>query len=232
MIERLATGMLLFFVLSVGESSADIYRHEDTDGIVSFTDVPTSGRYSIYLRENRHPRTSLAGRKRAQPLADALYSYSTQLPIHGRVTSPTGLRHDPFDGRLRHHNGIDIAAPTGTPVKAVSPGIVIFSGKRNGYGNTVIVDHQNGMQTIYAHHAANLVAEGAQVDRSTIIALSGSTGRSTGPHLHFEAWRDGLNVTQSFMPGSVEQPATAANAPDRVTRILQNDGTILFTNLR
>jgi murein DD-endopeptidase MepM/ murein hydrolase activator NlpD len=133
---------------------------------------------------------------------------------------------------LRHHKGMDIAAPSGTPVKAVAPGTVIFSGWRNGYGNTVIIEHTDGMTTVYAHHERNLVTEGASVDQLTAIALSGSTGRSTGPHLHFEAWRSGENITPSFMPPGYprHQPNVIASAP--VRRYLQEDGTILFTNLR
>lgn len=219
---------LLLLVTAAAQSHADIYRHENQDGVVSFTDTPANGSYTVYLREKRRVRGGAAGRK--QSLASSAESLS--LPIQGRVTSPAGFRHDPFDGRLRHHNGIDIAAATGTPVKPVAPGIVIFSGQRNGYGNIVIVDHQDGMQTIYAHHSVNLVKEGTRVDSSTVIALSGSTGRSTGPHLHFEAWRDGSNITQSFMPGSDASPAAAVREQERVTRILQQDGTILFTNLR
>ncbi len=229
---RVVIGMLLLLVPVAAETWGDIYRHENRDGVVSFTDTPANGSYTMYLREKRQTLRGATSRKPTLSPSVSGTPEALSLPIQGRVTSPTGFRHDPFDGKLRHHNGIDIAAPTGTPVKPVAPGIVIFSGQRNGYGNTVIVDHQDGMQTIYAHHSANLVAEGTQVDRSTVIALSGSTGRSTGPHLHFEAWRDGSNVTPSFMPGSDVSPAIAARARDSVNRILQPDGTILFTNLR
>ena len=224
---KIVVGMLLLFGTVAVETRGDIYRHEDRDGVVSFTDTPANGSYTMFLRDKRRPM----GRKTSLSPASGSQG-SLSLPIQGRVTSPAGFRHDPFDGKLRHHNGIDIAAPTGTPVKPVATGIVIFSGQRNGYGNTVIVDHQDGMQTIYAHHSANLVAEGTVVDRSTVIALSGSTGRSTGPHLHFEAWRDGSNITPGFMPGADVSPAIAARVRDSVSRILQPDGTILFTNLR
>ena len=154
------------------------------------------------------------------------------LPIQGIITSQAGLRTDPFDGKLKHHNGLDIAAPSGTPVKPVAPGTVIFSGWKSGYGNTVILDHADGMKTVYAHHSSNNVSVGTMVDLNSVIALTGSTGRSTGPHLHFEAWQGDTNITSSFMPGnhSNGHPATLASAPIR--RLLQKDGTILFTNLR
>jgi murein DD-endopeptidase MepM/ murein hydrolase activator NlpD len=156
---------------------------------------------------------------------------ATELPLQGVITSTTGYRNDPFDGRLKHHNGMDIAAPSGTPVKPVASGIVVYSGWRNGYGNSVIIEHDNGMVTVYAHHSSNQVSEGTAVDRSTVIALSGSTGRSTGPHLHFEAWRNGENITPSFLPTGTPQQHQAV-AATAVRRYLQPDGTILFTNLR
>jgi murein DD-endopeptidase MepM/ murein hydrolase activator NlpD len=116
------------------------------------------------------------------------------LPAAYRITSRYGLRHDPIDGKLRHHNGIDIAMPEGSPVKAAKEGKVIFSGLLSGYGNTVIVEHGNGLTSLYAHNSLNLVKEGDVVDKNSILALSGSSGRSTGPHLHFEVRKDGVAV--------------------------------------
>jgi len=223
---------------------ADIYRFDDgdSDGVISFTDVPRESRYTLIMKERRSQPPQ--GRKGRSPLlsdpshalprssSEQTGAISDTLPLQGVITSPTGFRHDPFDGRLRHHKGMDIAAPSGTPVKPVAPGTVIFSGWRNGYGNTVIIEHNDGMVTVYAHHERNFVNEGSAVDRGTTIAHSGSTGRSTGPHLHFEAWRSGENITPSFMPAgsTVQQSQAVAGTPIR--RFLQDDGTILFTNLR
>lgn len=223
---------------------ADIYRFDDGDsnGVISFTDAPRETRYTLIMKERRSQR--LQSRQTRSPiLSDPSHaapksstgqtaSITDTLPVQGVITSQTGLRYDPFDGRLRHHKGMDIAAPSGTPVKPIAPGTVIFSGWRNGYGNTVIIEHNDGMVTVYAHHERNLVNEGSAVGRATTIALSGSTGRSTGPHLHFEAWRSGENITPSFMPSvtTVQQSQTVAGVPIR--RFLQDDGTILFTNLR
>ncbi|NJD91745.1 MAG: M23 family metallopeptidase, partial [Geobacter sp.] len=153
------------------------------------------------------------------------------LPIDGVITSTTGFRNDPFNGRLTHHNGLDIAAPTGTPVKPVAPGTVIFSGWKKGYGNTVILEHDDGMVTVYAHHSRNSVSEGERVDLGSVIAATGSTGRSTGPHLHFEAWRNGTNITSDFMPGSSSDTPATASSRAPIRRFLQSDGTLLFTNL-
>lgn len=222
---------------------ADIYRFDDgdSDGVISFTDAPREMRYTLIMKEKRsqHPqsrqnRSSLhTDSSHAASKSLSLTAFiSDNLPLQGTITSPTGFRYDPFDGSLRHHKGMDIAAPSGTPVKPVAPGTVIFSGWRNGYGNTVMVEHNDGMVTVYAHHERNLVNEGSTVDRSTTIAFSGSTGRSTGPHLHFEAWRSGENITPSFMPSgtTIQQSQAVAGVPIR--RYLQEDGTILFTNLR
>ena len=124
-----------------------------------------------------------------------------KLPAVGKVSSRYGLRHDPIDGRLRHHNGIDIAMPEGSHVKAAREGKVVFSGLLFGYGNTVIVDHGNGLTSLYAHNSLNLVKTGDVVDKNSILSLSGSSGRSTGPHLHFEVRKDGVPVDPTGMIG-------------------------------
>ncbi len=113
---------------------------------------------------------------------------------NGRVTSQFGMRSDPFTGEQRFHAGIDIASAAGDAVRPVQPGRVVFSGEQEGYGNTVIVDHGGGLATLYAHNQENLVKEGDQVDSRTVIALVGSTGRATGPHLHFEVRYNGAAV--------------------------------------
>jgi len=127
------------------------------------------------------------------------------LPVSGKITSSFGLRTDPIDGKLRHHNGIDIAVPEGTEIKPVLSGKVVYSGYSNGYGNCVIVEHDNGIQTIYAHNSKNLVKAGDTVTSDTVIALSGSTGRTTGPHLHFEVRKDGKPVNPVAMLNSLEK---------------------------
>jgi murein DD-endopeptidase MepM/ murein hydrolase activator NlpD len=112
-------------------------------------------------------------------------SISFSMPARGRITSPFGMRW----GRM--HNGIDIAAPTGTPIYASAAGQVTFSGWNGGYGNLVIINHGNGMETYYAHNSKNLVSKGQNVSKGAHIANMGSTGNSTGPHVHFEIRRNG-----------------------------------------
>lgn len=108
-------------------------------------------------------------------------------PVNGVVTSGFGWRW----GRM--HEGIDIAAPTGTPIRAAAAGTVIYAGTMSGYGNIVIVDHGNGLATAYAHQSAIYVG-GGQVSQGTVLGAVGTTGNSTGPHLHFEVRVNGSPV--------------------------------------
>lgn len=112
----------------------------------------------------------------------------------GWLSSYFGYRADPFTGRRMHHDGVDIAGKLGEPIVAVAAGIVTFSGKRAGYGNLVEINHGNGFATRYGHNSTNLVAVGDTVSKGQAVALMGSTGRSTGPHVHFEVWRGGKVV--------------------------------------
>ncbi|QYO78413.1 M23 family metallopeptidase [Devosia salina] len=118
------------------------------------------------------------------------------MPITGnfRQSSGYGNRKDPFTGGRAFHSGLDFAAPTGTSVLSAADGVVSFVGERSGYGKVVEVDHGNGISTRYAHLSGYLAHEGQQVKTGTPIARVGSTGRSTGPHLHFEVHRADQSV--------------------------------------
>ena len=109
----------------------------------------------------------------------------------GFIDSYYGPRTDPFSGGREFHTGLDIDAPEGTPITSVARGIVSFAGVRSGYGNVVEVDHGNGYLTRYAHAEKLLVHAGEAVRAGQALALVGSTGRSTGPHVHFEVWYRG-----------------------------------------
>ncbi|MEP7184920.1 MAG: M23 family metallopeptidase [Rhodanobacter sp.] len=115
----------------------------------------------------------------------------TGMPVPGYISSYFGVRADPFDGRSARHTGLDIATPRGTPVHAVAEGMVTFAGIRRGYGNVVEIDHGNGYMTRYAHNSKLDVHPGQHVQVGSVIANAGSTGRSTGPHVHFEVWYHG-----------------------------------------
>ena len=111
--------------------------------------------------------------------------------IGGWISSHFGRRSDPFTGRGAFHAGVDFAGPTGSRVIAVGPGVVTYSGWKQGYGNVVEITHPTGYVTRYGHNSRNLVQVGRPVQKNDAIAIIGSTGRSTGTHVHFEVLRDG-----------------------------------------
>ncbi|GGA84996.1 peptidase [Arenimonas soli] len=117
-----------------------------------------------------------------------------RMPAPGYISSRYGSRNDPFGRGRAHHAGIDIDANAGDPVSAAAEGVVSFAGWRNGYGNVVEIDHGNGYKTRYAHNQVNLVKAGDVVRADQQIAKVGSTGRSTGSHLHFEVTLNGRQV--------------------------------------
>lgn len=133
------------------------------------------------------------------------------LPVaNGVVTSGVGWRVDPFgSGKLVFHRGIDIAVPTGTPVRATRGGRIIFTGNHGGHGTTVIVEHDNGDRTLYGHNSALTVHRGERVDSGAIITLSGNSGRSTAPHIHYEVLPSG----RSFETAEVAEMAEQLSAP-------------------
>ncbi len=119
----------------------------------------------------------------------------SRMPIaHSYITSGFGGRADPFGGGAAFHKGIDFHATTGDPVLAVADGVVSYAGVRSGYGNVVEVDHGNGYVTRYAHNSRLLVQVGDLVRSGQQVAKAGSTGRSTGAHVHFEVWINGVVV--------------------------------------
>lgn len=107
-------------------------------------------------------------------------------PVKGVITSPFGYRMHPIYGRQILHSGIDIGVDYGTPVKAALGGVVLETDWMSGYGNTVVIDHGKGLMTLYGHNQKLAVKQGDQVKQGDIIAYAGSTGNSTGPHVHFE----------------------------------------------
>lgn len=115
-------------------------------------------------------------------------------PVKGVITSGYGKRTHPKFGEVAFHSGIDISVPIGTEVRSTADGIVVFSGWTVGSGYTVIIEHGHGFTTAYAHNKENLVKVGQRVKRGDVIALSGNTGITTGPHLHYEIWKNGAHV--------------------------------------
>lgn len=213
--------------LWVAPAKADFFRYTGEDGVETFTNTPTSGGAVRVLREGKL-------KKRAKIEPEALRSEpgfaekDSRMPVQGIVTSRVGLRHDPIDGGMRHHNGVDIAVPTGTRVKAIAAGRVVESAARGGYGNLVSIEHAGGMVSLYGHNAQLEVKIGDRVEAGQTVALSGSTGRSTGPHLHFELWKDGVNVTQAYLENGMGIPEVA----ESIRSYLSKDGSLVFTNMR
>jgi len=250
----------LLVSVCAGYAYGDIYRFVTVDGVETFTDAPVNKDARIIVKEKSNKqgkqkkaqKTGTAKKTHDISLDDvvektvltainpqdsnARTSCEPRLPsVGGVITSGVGMRIDPIDGKWRHHNGIDIAIPEGTPVRPATSGIVIFSGQRPGYGYTVLVEHDNGMITLYGHNSRLAATPGQPVNEDTVIAYSGNTGRSTGPHLHFEAWQAGINVTPAFMPGNTMQlpniKMAANKRKNHFRKDILSDGSILFTNL-
>jgi murein DD-endopeptidase MepM/ murein hydrolase activator NlpD len=129
--------------------------------------------------------------ERVTPSGRGVVAFPVTSPV---LTSPFGYRSHPIYGDRRLHAGIDLRAATGTPVYSGGNGVVIFSGWKSGYGNTVVIDHGGALATLYAHNSALFIAEGAKVARGQRIASAGTTGNSTGPHVHFEVRINGTPV--------------------------------------
>ena len=125
-----------------------------------------------------------------------------RMPIQAPVSSSFGMRRDPFTSQLRFHKGLDLAAPTGTKVRAALAGEVIYAGYQPGFGNTVVLQHSDGLLTRYAHLASTEVRKGELIGTEDVLGSVGNSGHSTGPHLHFEVLRWGEQIDP--MPTSAE----------------------------
>lgn len=154
-------------------------------------------------------RTKVAEEVTRKPVTQVIARGTARIPSLGTgrfgwpLPSGTGTITSPFGWRWgRMHNGVDIAAPSGTPIRASDSGIVSFSGFRSSYGNLVIIEHGNGYSTYYAHNSKNLVSQGQQVSKGQTIALVGRTGFATGPHVHFEIRYNGnpMDPMRFFRP--------------------------------
>jgi len=247
---RLARTLLpavVLCALSVSLAQADFFRYTGEDGVETFTNTPSSTGAVRVLREARPKVAARAPAKIStkaaakvalnapwKPEAEVAPKVEQQLPVQGSllpvkgiVTSNYGWRHDPIDGGIRHHNGVDIAVPTGTRVRAIAAGRVVESGSHGGYGNLVSLEHGDGTLSLYGHNSQLEVRVGDQVEAGQTIALSGSTGRSTGPHLHFELWKNGTNVTAAYLNNGAGIPEVAGG----IRSYLHKDGSLVFTNL-
>ena len=129
-----------------------------------------------------------------RPRLDQMAHTPSTWPVPGFISSGFGYRHDPMNGSREFHEGIDIATRYGTPIKAPAEGLVVFTGWRSGYGKCIEISHGMGLSTRYAHLSKILIKNGDHVRRYQVIGRTGSTGRSTGPHLHYEVRRKGVPI--------------------------------------
>lgn len=135
-------------------------------------------------------------------LSEAKASSAQSTPIldtAATISSAYGMRRNPFSKAMEHHDGVDLAVAAGSGIYPARDGTVVFSGWQAGYGKTVVVRHDNGLETLYGHNQSNLVRTGQRVTSETRIAKVGSSGNSTGPHVHFEVRRDGKAINPSLM---------------------------------
>ncbi len=158
------------------------------------SDLESSGKELEQLIKKKQEEE--AAKARANASANIVYSGGKLAwPLPGKsMTSPYGNRVNPISRKKEFHTGIDIGGPTGTNVIAAADGVVIFAGTKSGYGNVLVVDHGSGLSTMYAHNSKLLVGVGKSVKRGDAIAKCGSTGYSTGPHLHFEVRVNGATT--------------------------------------
>ncbi len=147
------------------------------------------------LRADAQFRTLFQTWKKLDATQQGVIAIPSVQPVHSlSFTSNFGIRSDPFRGTAAMHAGVDIPGPVGTPIYATADGIIAHAGRQGGYGNMVEISHGKGIATRYGHLSKILVADNARVTRGQLIALMGSTGRSTGPHLHYEVRIDGHAV--------------------------------------
>lgn len=183
------------FSLSVGQGGA-----EDALGVSAYAPPPfMSALDELALRvDSREQQLEVLEQLLGERRLSEAETLSGRPVLQGYVSSPFGRRVHPLTGRVSMHKGIDFAAKPGSDVVAVAAGVVTFSGKKSGYGNTVEISHTDGYVTLYAHNQSNIVQIGDLVQRGQTIARVGSSGRSTGYHVHFEVSKDGRQVNPAL----------------------------------
>ena len=134
------------------------------------------------------------------------------MPVTGPVTSPFGARSNPLTGAAEFHQGIDIGAPSGAPIRAAAAGTVTYAGPMSGYGNVVVISHPGGMQTQYSHQSHLNVSVGQPVTAGEVIGAVGATGNATGPHLDFKVVINGKAVDPAPYLGLATGPGGAVPA--------------------
>lgn len=150
--------------------------------------------YNELMDTSRRIEQMLRNRQNTGKTGPAVSSGTMMWPISGEITSQFGWRTHPVFGNARFHSGLDIGADYGETVVAADGGVIVHADWLGGYGKTVIIDHGNGIQTLYGHNSELVVSEGQAISKGQMIARAGSTGYSTGPHVHFEVRQGGSPV--------------------------------------
>ncbi len=179
----------IIHIVTKGQSLGSIARSYRTD-LTALADVNDLGSGSIRPGQTLF----IPGARLPQETLKKIYGTSVIWPGRGPISSWFGYRADPFTGVRRYHAGIDIVVPMGSSIKAAMDGVVADAGYNGNYGNYVILSHGDGMQTLYGHLTSYSVRPGQRLAQGSILGLSGNTGYSTGPHLHFGVYKGGVAV--------------------------------------
>lgn len=212
LVQLLVCAFVVLLIFIVGKVSPDTYKaiKEEYDKIMSvdmdtkdvvasvkdvITVVNASAHESVEFKEEKTEEKKDDKKDSAVAVMAPVYtSKGITVPVHGTITSRFGNRTNPISGAYTSHTGIDIAADSGTDIKAAYDGVVKSTGTEDKAGNYVKIEHSDGSETLYCHCSKLLVSEGDSVKAGDTVALVGSTGWSTGPHLHFEIHRDGERI--------------------------------------
>ncbi len=182
-----------------------IFSVKSKDKILEKIDAPPSGSVDLEnLMQELQKSAETAQEIRDYLRARRVVYLATPkgLPVQGNLTSRYGQREDPFDQNTAFHSGVDISAGTGTPIRATADGVVSYSGRNGASGNVVVIEHGFGFSTVYAHASKTAVKANQRVKRGDVVAFVGSTGKSTGPHLHYEVWQKRKSVNpQKYFKG-------------------------------
>jgi murein DD-endopeptidase MepM/ murein hydrolase activator NlpD len=161
---------------------------------VDFKDTGSLDIESLKKQVNETIQSVFAIRNYITEQKDLYLATPSGWPVNGNISSYFGERVHPITGEKSMHTGIDIRAPSGSPVHSTAPGIVSFSGWTNDSGYIIVLEHGHGFSTAYAHNKKNHVSVGQKVKKGELIASSGTTGITTGAHLHYEVWKDGRQI--------------------------------------
>ena len=212
-LNELFDGVVALDSLSSGDSIRLLYNslyfrgQEMATGDILAAEITKNGKtYQAYYFDQGDDQQSSYYDQNGKALKQT--GFITQPVQYSRISSPYGVRFHPVLRTVRMHTGIDYAATSGTPIQAPSDGVVVFKGWKGGYGNTVVLQHSNGAETLYAHMSAFAPGNiGSSVRAGTTIGYVGSTGRSTGPHLHYEVRVNGQHVN----PATIALPTPKLN---------------------